>query len=244
MKAEHALSSVTGSAKSVETAASRGVNLPGMLAANQPGRREEEARTRQLQFLGEKLTVANAVASLGQSDYKGAARGLLNISSPQSGSIAAVSSSRESTSTNTAHYISNADIGLYGVLCGMATLTRPEFKRLVLENAEFRPYLEHNSFLKDVMLQYYTSKFQSAIHILEKNMSRMLLDIHLFKHVAHLVGRIKDKMVELYFEPFKAVKLDKMAVSLGWDSKMLEHELVRLIQNGTLKARINTMTKV
>merc|ERR1712093_963713 len=214
-----------GAASSGTTSASRGVNLPGMLASNLPGRREEEARSRNYQLLAEKLAVANAIANLGQSDFKKAARALLNLSPPPpssgSNSSSAAPSARESASSNTSHYISPADIGLYGVLCGMATLDRGGFKRLVLDNASLRPYLEHSPFLKELIVKYHNSKF-----------------------LPKLLAKIKAKMLELYFEPFRAVKIDRMARAFGWEGKVLEDELVRLIQSEDIKARIDKQDEI
>lgn len=244
MKAEHALSTISGPAPKAAAGTSRSVNLPGMLDSNQPGRREEEARTKQFQLLGEKLTVANAVAALGQGEFDKAARGFLNVSPPQPGAAPSVSSSRDSSSTNTAHFVSAADIGLYGILCGMATLDRGSFKRLVLDNADFRPYLEHNQFLKSLIRDYHSSKFQAALNTIDKHTTRLLLDIHLSSHVAALVSKIKAKMLSQYFEPFKAVKIAKMATAFGWESKAMEAELIKLIKQNQISARIDAMEQV
>lgn len=241
LKAESALEHVNAPAKGQTSDASRNVNLPGMVTAA-PGKREEESRSKHLQFMSEKLAVALAVANLGQADFGKAARGFLHVSPPQPTPM--TSSSRESAATNTSHYISHGDIGLYGVLCGMASFDRDQFKRMVLDNASLRPYLEHNPFLKDLILKYYSSKFLQALQIIETNMSRLLLDIHLSKHVNTIIDRIRDRMLELYFEPYKSVKFEKMASTFGLEVPALQSQIIRLIKRGTLKARINTRDQV
>lgn len=216
-----------------------------MLASAQPGKREEEARSKRYRQIEEKLSVANAIAELGQSEYANAARRLLNVSPPDpSSSTATPSSSRENAATSTAHYIPAADIGLYGVLCAMASFSRAQFKRMVVENANLRPYLEHTPFLKEVIQHYYNSRFLSALQLLDENASRMRLDLHLARHVDDLLKRIKDKMVEQYLEPFRSVKIDKMAGAFGWDAAVLEKILVKLIEGGSLKARIDKEAQV
>ena len=192
-------------------------------------------------MLGEKLSIAKAVADMGQAAFETAARVFLNISPPQPSSTisSSPSISRESASTNTGHYISAADIGLYGVLCGMASLDRTQFKRLVVDNASLRSYLVYSSFLKDLILKYYNSKYLEALQILEQNMSRLLLDIHLSPHVPALMGKIKEKMLELYFQPFTSVKIEKMAAAFGWSPEIIEEESVKLIKAGQMKARID-----
>lgn len=244
IKAESALSSIAGPSKKSADAqgagASRGVSLPGMLASAQPGKREEEARSKRYRQLEEKLSVASAVAELGQSEYANAARRFLNVSPPEpSSSASASSSSRENAATSTTHYIPPADIGLYGVICAMASFSRAQFKRMVVDNADLRPYLEHTPFFKDVIQHYYNSRFLQALQILDENASRMRLDIHLARHVDDLLKRINDKMVQQYFEPFRSVKMDKMAAAFGWDVASLEKTLVKLIESGTMRARID-----
>lgn len=250
VKAESALNSIAGPSKNaadaVPGASSRGVSLPGMLASAQPGKREEEARSKRYQMLGEKLHVANAVAEMGQSEYAKAAREFLNISPPQPSSSgqSSSSSSRENAATSAAHYIPPADIGLYGVLCAMASFSRPQFKRMVVDNANLRPFLEHTPFLKDVIQDYYNSRFLQALQTLDENATRMRLDIHLSRHVDDVLAKIKDKMVEQYFEPFRSVKLEKMASAFGWNTSALEKTLVRLIQSGSMRARIDKQAQV
>lgn len=216
-----------------------------MLASTQPGKREEEARSKRYQMLGEKLHIANAIAEMGQGDYAKAAREFLNVSPPQASTSASTSSSsRENAATSAAHYIPPADIGLYGVLCAMASFERPQFKRMVVDNADLRPYLEYTPFLKDVIQHYYNSRFLQALQSLEENTTRFKLDIHLARHVDDVLKRIKDKMVEQYFEPFRSVKIDKMASAFGWNSDTLEKVLIKLIEAGSMKARIDKQAQV
>jgi COP9 signalosome complex subunit 1 len=182
---------------------------------------------------------------MGQNEYDRAARGFLNVSPPQPTSSSLSSShGRENASTGATHYIPPADIGLYGILCGMATFSRQQFKRLVIDNANIRPYLEHTPFLKDLIQLYYNSRFLPALQSLEDNMTRLRLDIHLAAHVHDLMAKIKDKMVEQYFEPFRSVKIEKMASAFGWNVTALEKTLVRLIEGGSMKARIDKQAQV
>lgn len=247
IKAESALNSIAGSSKNAADAGtsgpSRGVSLPGMLASAQPGKREEEARSKRYQMIGEKLHVANAIAEMGQSEYAKAAREFLNVSPPQ-GSTSGSSSSRENAATSAAHYVPPADICLYGVLCAMASFPRSQFKRMVVDNANLRPYLEHTPFLKDVIQHYYSSRFLQALQTLDENVTRMRLDIHLARHVDDILKKIKDKMIEQYFEPFRSVKIEKMASAFGWNVNTLETTLVRLIEGGSTKARIDKQAQV
>ena len=48
----------------------------------------------------------------------------------------------------------------------------------------------------------------------------------------------------LYFQPFATVKLSRMSAAFGLSVEELEKILVTLIQEGTIKARIDSLNKV
>lgn len=246
LKAETSLTHISGTGNKAAKAEAQPAALPGMLSTG--SKREEEQRSKHFQLLREKISVAVSVAELGTSEFARAARGFLNASPPPPvsamGAAPSTSSGRDNSATNTAHFISSGDIGLYGVLCGMATMDRDQFKRLVLDNVTLRPFLEHTPFLKELILLYHNSKFLAALQLLEHNMARLILDIHLSRHVNRLLGMIKDRMVQFYLTPFRAVKIDKMAGAFGWDAGVTEMEVIRLVEDGKVQVRVDTRDRV
>lgn len=74
--------------------------------------------------------------------------------------------------------------------------------------------------------------------------SRHSLDLHLSHHVNELHRRIRDRALVLYFQPFASVRLDRMAIAFGMELSDMEASVVRLIEEGLIKARIDSQNKV
>jgi len=64
--------------------------------------------------------------------------------------------------------ISSEDIGLYGGLCALATLSRSELKTKVIDNPQFRSYLDMCPLMRDVILDFYLSNYDKCIKGLSK----------------------------------------------------------------------------
>lgn len=56
--------------------------------------------------------------------------------------------------------------------------------------------------------------------------------------------RITNRALVMYFQPFSSVRLDKMASAFGLELAELERMVVTLIQEGYIKARVDSHNKV
>lgn len=65
-------------------------------------------------------------------------------------------------------FIPPADIALYAVLTGLATFNRVELKKKILENADLRPMLDLEPYLRDIVRAFYDSKFKEGLRALTK----------------------------------------------------------------------------
>jgi COP9 signalosome complex subunit 1 len=63
-------------------------------------------------------------------------------------------------------------------------------------------------------------------------------------HLPALTSQIRSRAVVLYFQPFQSIRLDTMSAAFGVDVKTLEFEVVRLIKEGRLNARVDGRNKV
>lgn len=142
------------------------------------------------------------------------------------------------------------DVAVYGGLCALASMGRNELQRNVLENNQFRNYLELEPHIRRAVSSFCNSKFQSCLDILEEYRADYLLDIHLQRHISALYTAIRTKSIELYTIPFSRITLDAMAkvfapelvggLSAPTDiNSPFVQELIALIENGTLDARID-----
>jgi COP9 signalosome complex subunit 1 len=87
-------------------------------------------------------------------------------------------------------------------------------------------------------------RYSACIAGLEAYRADYLLDVYLQKHVPKIYSEIRAKCIVQYLVPFSCVTLDSMNANFASPGQSIEAELVSMIQNGTLDARINTIDKV
>ncbi|TGZ85669.1 PCI-domain-containing protein [Ascodesmis nigricans] len=136
--------------------------------------------------------------------------------------------------------ISSNDVAVYGALCSLASMSRKELKSEVLDNSEFRNFLELEPHMRKAISYFYSAKYSECLKILEEWKNDYLLDIHLHKHIDALYERVRTKAIVQYFIPFSCVTLKGMAEAFNTPEEKLAKELVGLIENGKLMARVDT----
>ncbi|RUS15827.1 hypothetical protein BC937DRAFT_91948 [Endogone sp. FLAS-F59071] len=205
-----------------------------------------------------KLRCASALAMLdtnNQNKYKQAARMLLETSFE--------------IGSNYNEVISPNDVAIYGGLCALASFDRAELKKQVIDNAEFKNFLELEPHIRELIHSFYHSNYKTCLEILDKSKVRvrvfrapchirplhstllffrtqndLLLDLHLHAHVETLYENIRKKALVQYFSPFLSVDLNRMAASFSTDVRRLESELAQLITDNQIQARIDSHNKI
>lgn len=137
--------------------------------------------------------------------------------------------------------LSGNDVAVYGALCAMASMDRSELREKVLDNSDFRNFLELEPHLRRAISLFCSSKYSACLEVLESYRADYLLDIYLAKLVPELYRQIRTKCIVQYFVPFSCVTLREMAskFQVSEEYTSIEDELVDLIRSGTLKARID-----
>lgn len=146
--------------------------------------------------------------------------------------------------------LTSNDVAVYGGLCALASMDRHELQRRVLDNNVFRSFFELEPHIRRAISCFCNSKFRPCLEILEAYKADYLLDIHLQRHINTIFTRIRTKSVQQYLVPFSRVTLDSMSniFALGTASNNINpvdsnspfvEELISLIQDGTLDARID-----
>ncbi len=146
--------------------------------------------------------------------------------------------------------------------------------RKVLENAAFKNFLELVPQVRELINDFYGSRYASCLKYLEElrvlyiyiyfyshlskykelaltHIYTMLhwqpdleLDLHLHDHVESLYQKIRNKAIVQYFSPFVSVDMQTMAQAFNTDVASLEKELSGLIMEGSIQARIDSHNKV
>ncbi|KAL1322158.1 COP9 signalosome complex subunit 1 [Arachis ipaensis] len=182
------------------------------------------------QITAAKLRCAAGLANLVSKKYKLAARKFLETA-PELGS----------------HYnevIAPQDVATYGGLCALATFDRTELKAKVIDNINFRNFLELVPEVRELINDFYSSHYASCLEYLANLKANLLLDIHLHDHVETLYDQIRHKALIQYTLPFVSVDLQMMASAFKTTITGLEKELVALITDNQIQARVDSHNKI
>ncbi|PON62676.1 26S proteasome regulatory subunit Rpn7/COP9 signalosome complex subunit [Trema orientale] len=177
-----------------------------------------------------KLRCAAGLAHLEAKKYKLAARKFLETSA-ELGS----------------HYnevIAPQDVATYGGLCALASFDRTELKNKVIDNLNFRNFLELVPEIRELINDFYSSHYASCLDYLGNLKANLLLDIHLHDHVETLYDQIRNKALIQYTHPFVSVDLHMMANAFKTSITGLEKELEALITENQIQARIDSHNKI
>ncbi|XP_021904556.1 COP9 signalosome complex subunit 1 [Carica papaya] len=177
-----------------------------------------------------KLRCASGLAHLEAKKYKLAARKFLDVA-PELGS-----------SYN--EVIAPQDIATYGGLCALASFDRAELKSKVIDNINFRNFLELVPEVRELINDFYSSHYASCLDYLGNLKANLLFDIHLHDHVETLYDQIRNKALIQYTHPFVSVDLRMMANAFKTSVSGLEKELEALITDNQIQARIDSHNKI
>lgn len=182
------------------------------------------------ELLAPKLAVATGLSHLASGHFREAAKTFLECPNTLGNSWNEV--------------ISANDVAIYGGLCALASMTRQQLKSDVLDNNEFRHFLELEPHIRRAITFFYSAKYNACLSILATYKNDYLLDVHLQRHVEGIYELVRSKSVVQYFVPFSTVQLGAMSEAFGSHEGAMQRELVGMIEKGKLEARIDTQNKV
>jgi COP9 signalosome complex subunit 1 len=225
----HVLSYVSKAEQSLPHAIQQNQVIQGSKTADASQQHDPTAIPAEERVITAKLNAAAGLAHLDAKKYKQAAKKFIETSFDLGNFFSDV--------------ISPYDVAIYGGLCALATYDRPELKRRVIENSDFKNYLDLVPDMRDLINDFYSSKYGSCLDKLSRFHNDLQLDIHLHDHIKFLYERIRNKAIVQYFSPFLSVDLATMAKAFNTDIQGLERELSRLIMEGVISARIDSHNK-
>lgn len=176
-----------------------------------------------------KLACAAGLAELAMKKYKPAAKHFLQANLDR---------------TDFPELISANNVAVYGGLTALASFTRQELQKHVISSSSFKLFLELEPQLRDVIFQFYNSKYASCLKMLDDMKDNLLLDMYLAPHVNMLYTQIRNRALIQYFSPYVSANMDKMADAFITSVPALEDELVNLILDGQIQARIDSYNKI
>lgn len=136
------------------------------------------------------------------------------------------------------------NVAMYGGLCALATFDRHELQKNVIFSSSFKLFLELEPQLRDIILKFYESKYASCLKLLEEIKDNLLLDMYIAPHINSLYTQIRNRALIQYFSPYLSADMRKMATAFNRTVNALEDELIQLILDGQIQARIDSHNKI
>lgn len=186
-----------------------------------------------------KLSAAHGLASMAQGNYKDAAVEFLGTNPRMS--AAKLDDPADEESYN--EVLTPNDVAVYGGLCALASMTREELQTKVLDNNDFRNYLELEPHIRRAISHFVSAKYSQCLSVLDSYKADYLLDIYLQPHLQRLYYEIRSKAIRQYIIPFESVTLAALAEAFNTDEPTIELELTHLIKYGVLDARLNLVDR-
>lgn len=135
-------------------------------------------------------------------------------------------------------------VAIYGGLTALATFDRTELLKQVISSSQFKLFLELEPQLREVLQCFYDSRYGQCLKLLENMKDNLLLDLYLAPHIQTLFSMIRNRGLVQYFSPYISADLPKMAHSFNTTIPNLENELMKLILDGSIQARIDSHNRV
>ncbi|XP_069125139.1 COP9 signalosome complex subunit 1-like [Argopecten irradians] len=140
--------------------------------------------------------------------------------------------------------LSASNVATYGVFCALASFDRQELQKNVIGSSSFKLFLELEPQLRDILHKFYESKYASCLRLLGEIKDNLLLDLYLAPHVNVLYSQIRNRALCQYFSPYLSADMRKMADAFNTSVTGLEDELMQLILEGQINARIDSHNKI
>ncbi|XP_052069761.1 COP9 signalosome complex subunit 1-like isoform X1 [Mytilus californianus] len=140
--------------------------------------------------------------------------------------------------------LSPSSVATYGALCALASFDRSELQKNVISSGSFKLFLELEPQLRDIIHKFYESSYAQCLRLLTEIKDTLLLDMYLASHVNTLYTQIRNRALCQYFSPYLSADMRKMAEAFNTTITDLEDELMQLILDGQINARIDSHNKI
>ncbi|KAF5399220.1 COP9 signalosome complex subunit 1, partial [Paragonimus heterotremus] len=140
----------------------------------------------------------------------------------------------------TSSLVTQSDLAYFVTLCALATFDRAELASQVLGSSYVRLLLEAEPACRDILHAFQQADYAACLGRLNKLSNLLRLDYFLADYVTILCREIRSRALSQYFSPYSSADLNRMAKAFDTTVAELENELAVLIQDGSIKARIDS----
>ena len=187
-----------------------------------------------------KLAAAHGLTSLASGNYRDAAIDFIGTDPRMS--QAKLDDPIDEEAYN--EVLTPSDIAVYGGLCALATMERGELQETVLNNTNFRNYLELEPHIRRAITYFVSSKYSPCLQILDSYRADYLLDLYLQPHFQNLYHEIRCKAIRDCLTPFSCITMSALAKIFNSDEEAIILEIQQMIKRGQINARINSVDRV
>ncbi|RNA22636.1 COP9 signalosome complex subunit 1 [Brachionus plicatilis] len=136
------------------------------------------------------------------------------------------------------------NVATYGALCALATYDRRELQTHVIQSSSFKSFLELEPQIREILFKFNESKYAICLKLMDQMKDYLMLDMYISPHVDTLYAWIRQRALRQYFSPYKSADLRRMSAAFNTSTGALEEELIQLILDGQIQARIDSQNKI
>jgi COP9 signalosome complex subunit 1 len=140
--------------------------------------------------------------------------------------------------------LSANDVAIYGGLCAMAFFDREELKSRLLDNSEFKTYLELEPHIREAAQAFFSARYSVTLGILNRHRPDFIVDINLSPHIDLLYKEIRQKALVQAFYPYSTLELSTLSSLFSTPVSELAVEVVQLIEDGKINGRLDSQKNV
>jgi COP9 signalosome complex subunit 1 len=126
----------------------------------------------------------------------------------------------------------------------MAFFEREELKTRLLENAEFKNFLELEPHIREAAQALFSAKYAVTLDILNRHRSDFVVDLFLSPHVDLLYREIRQRALVQAFSPYASLELHTLSSLFSTPMEQITAEVSELIEEGKIKGRLDHPNKV
>ncbi|OQR76628.1 COP9 signalosome complex subunit 1-like [Tropilaelaps mercedesae] len=136
------------------------------------------------------------------------------------------------------------DVAIYAGLCALASFDRAELAKNIIQQQNFKQFLELDPQLRELIQHFYESRYGQCLVLLDQIRDNLLLDIYLAPHVTSLYAQIRNRAWIQYFSPYLTADMNMMAAAFNTSVQQVEEEMMQLVLDNQIQARIDSHNKV
>jgi COP9 signalosome complex subunit 1 len=126
----------------------------------------------------------------------------------------------------------------------MAFFDREELKSRLLDNSDFKTYLELEPHIREAAQAFFSARYSVTLDILDRHKSDFVVDIFLSPHIDLLYKEIRQKALVQAFYPYSTLELSTLSSLFSTPVNDLVVEVAQLIEDGKIKARLDSQKNV